>query len=143
MSVLTFPEAVGVGPLQGVTELFPVSSQGHSILIAALLGGHWKHELDVSAEDALYLNGLVGLHLTTALALVVHFWRDRVRLIRGLATSVTQRRIETVDQRIAWLIVTACVPVAAGRWRAPSLTPGPRMSRTRFAPLTVCRAYDR
>jgi undecaprenyl-diphosphatase len=112
MSVLTYPEAVGVGLLQGVTELFPVSSLGHSILIPALLGGHWKHDLDVSAEGSLYLNELVGLHLATALALVVYFWRDWVRVIRGLATSITQRKIETVDQRLAWLIVTACIPVA-------------------------------
>ncbi|MGW1167851.1 undecaprenyl-diphosphate phosphatase [Streptomyces sp. NPDC002550] len=111
MSVLTYPEAVGVGLLQGVTELFPVSSLGHSILIPALLGGHWKHDLDVSADGSLYLNELVGLHLATALALVVFFWRDWVRVIRGLVTSITQRRIETVDQRLAWLIISACIPV--------------------------------
>ncbi|MGR6974993.1 undecaprenyl-diphosphate phosphatase [Streptomyces cynarae] len=112
MSVLTYPEAVGVGLLQGVTELFPVSSLGHSILIPALLGGHWKHDLDVSADGSLYLNELVGLHLATALALVAYFWRDWVRVIRGLTTSITERRIETVDQRLAWLIVAGCVPVA-------------------------------
>ncbi|MFF3517493.1 undecaprenyl-diphosphate phosphatase [Streptomyces sp. NPDC002573] len=112
MSVLTYPEAIGVGLLQGVTELFPVSSLGHSILIPALLGGHWKHDLDVSADGSLYLNELVGLHLATALALVVFFWRDWVRIVRGLFTSITQRRIETVDQRLAWLIVTASIPVA-------------------------------
>ncbi|MCX3058284.1 undecaprenyl-diphosphate phosphatase [Streptomyces beihaiensis] len=111
MSVLTYPEAVGVGLLQGVTELFPVSSLGHSILIPALLGGHWKHDLDVSADDSLYLNELVGLHLATALALVAFFWRDWIRVIRGLSTSITQRRIQTVDQRLAWLIITACIPV--------------------------------
>ncbi|MFF3514904.1 undecaprenyl-diphosphate phosphatase [Streptomyces sp. NPDC002573] len=111
MSLLTYPEAIGVGLLQGVTELFPVSSLGHSILIPALLGGHWKHDLDVSADGSLYLNELVGLHLATALALVVFFWRDWVRVIRGLATSITQRRIQTVDQRLAWLIIMACIPV--------------------------------
>ncbi|MGW2691421.1 undecaprenyl-diphosphate phosphatase [Streptomyces sp. NPDC001296] len=112
MSVLTYPEAIGVGLLQGVTELFPVSSLGHSILIPALLGGHWKHDLDVSADGSLYLNELVGLHLATALALVVFFRRDWVRVIRGLTTSITRRRIETVDQRLAWLIITASIPVA-------------------------------
>ncbi|GHD90947.1 undecaprenyl-diphosphate phosphatase [Streptomyces naganishii] len=111
MSVLTYPEAIGVGLLQGVTELFPVSSLGHSILIPALLGGHWQHDLDVSADGSLYLNELVGLHLATALALVVFFWRDWVRVIRGLVTSITQRRVRTVDQRLAWLIVVACIPV--------------------------------
>ncbi|MDT0470152.1 undecaprenyl-diphosphate phosphatase [Streptomyces gibsoniae] len=54
----------------------------------------------------------MGLHLATALALVVFFWRDWVRIVRGLVTSITQRRIETVDQRLAWLIVTASIPVA-------------------------------
>ncbi|MEV6940428.1 undecaprenyl-diphosphate phosphatase [Streptomyces sp. NPDC051172] len=111
MSVLTYPEAIGVGLLQGVTELFPVSSLGHSILIPALLGGHWKHDLDVSADGSLYLNELVGLHLATALALVVFFWRDWVRVTRGLATSITQRRIQTVDQRLAWLLIMATIPV--------------------------------
>ncbi|MFE3187297.1 undecaprenyl-diphosphate phosphatase [Streptomyces violascens] len=112
MSVLSYPEAVGVGLLQGVTELFPVSSLGHSILIPALLGGHWKRDLDVSADGSLYLNELVALHLATALALVVFFWRDWVRIVHGLFTSITQRRIETVDQRLAWLIISATIPVA-------------------------------
>jgi undecaprenyl-diphosphatase len=111
MSVLTYPEAVGVGLLQGVTELFPVSSLGHSILIPALLGGHWKHDLDVSADGSMYLNELIGLHLATALALVVYFWRDWLRVIRGVFTSITERRIHTVDQRLAWLIITASIPV--------------------------------
>jgi undecaprenyl-diphosphatase len=112
MSVLTYPEAVGVGLLQGVTELFPVSSLGHSILIPALLGGHWKRDLNVSADGSLYLNELVGLHLATALALVVFFWRDWLRVIRGLFSSIVQRRIATVDQRLAWLIIMATIPVA-------------------------------
>jgi undecaprenyl-diphosphatase len=111
MSVLTYPEAVGVGLLQGVTELFPVSSLGHSILLPALLGGQWQRDLNLSAPGSLYLNELVGLHLATALALVVYFWRDWLRVIQGLFSSITQRRIETVDQRLAWLIIMACIPV--------------------------------
>jgi undecaprenyl-diphosphatase len=101
MSVLTYPEAVGVGLLQGVTELFPVSSLGHSILIPALLGGHWKRDLNVSADGSLYLNELVGLHLATALALVVFFWRDWLRVIRGLFSSIVQRRIPVAIAGVA------------------------------------------
>lgn len=111
MSVLTYPEAIGVGLLQGVTELFPVSSLGHSILIPALLGGQWKRDLNVSGDGSMYLNELVGLHLATALALVVYFWRDWVRVGRGLCSSITERRIATVDQRLAWLIISATIPV--------------------------------
>ncbi|MEZ0095871.1 undecaprenyl-diphosphate phosphatase [Streptacidiphilus sp. EB129] len=111
MSVLTYPEAIGVGLLQGVTELFPVSSLGHSILVPALLGGSWKRDLNVSAADSPYLNVLIGLHLATALALVVYFWRDWVRVISGFVSSVRERRIETVDQKLAWLLIVATIPV--------------------------------
>lgn len=111
MSVLTYPEAIGVGLLQGVTELFPVSSLGHSILVPALIGGHWKRDLNVSAADSPYLNVLIGLHLATALALVVYFWRDWVRVLSGFFSSIRERRIETVDQKLAWLLIVATIPV--------------------------------
>ena len=111
MSVLTYPEAIGVGLLQGVTELFPVSSLGHSILVPALIGGSWKRDLSVSAPGSPYMNVLIGLHLATALALVVYFRRDWVRVIGGLFSSIRERRIETVDQRLAWLLIVATVPV--------------------------------
>ncbi|MFI6684125.1 undecaprenyl-diphosphate phosphatase [Streptomyces sp. NPDC050485] len=111
MSVLTYPEAIGVGLLQGVTELFPVSSLGHSILLPALLGGHWKRDLDVSADGSPYLNVLIGLHLATALALVVYFRKDWVRVVRGLVSSIRERRIVTVDQKLAWLLIVATIPV--------------------------------
>ncbi|WBO68898.1 undecaprenyl-diphosphate phosphatase [Streptomyces camelliae] len=84
----------------------------HRTATPALLRGHWKQDLDVSAEGSLYLNELVGLHLATALALVVFFWRDWVRVIGGLFSSVRERRIQTVDQRLAWLLIAATIPVA-------------------------------
>ncbi|MBY8887562.1 undecaprenyl-diphosphate phosphatase [Streptomyces sp. PTM05] len=111
MSVLTYPEAIGVGLLQGVTELFPVSSLGHSILVPALIGGQVERDLNVSADGSPYLNVLIGLHLATALALVVYFRRDWARVVRGLFTSVRERRIATVEQRLAWLLVVATIPV--------------------------------
>lgn len=111
MAALSYPEAVGVGLLQGVTELFPVSSLGHSILIPALLGGHWAKDLDVSADGSPYLSVLVGLHLATALALVVYFRRDWVRIIRGLVSSVRNRRIRTAEEKLGWLLIVGTIPV--------------------------------
>src|SRR5690349_22885081 len=73
---LTYPEAVVIGLLQGVTELFPVSSLGHSILLPALLGGRWARDLSVSAPESPYLAFVVGLHVATAVALLVHFRKD-------------------------------------------------------------------
>ncbi|MFY9929544.1 MAG: undecaprenyl-diphosphate phosphatase, partial [Streptosporangiaceae bacterium] len=63
MSHLTYAEAGIVGLIQGVTELFPVSSLGHSVLIPAIVGGQWATDLSVSAKDSPYLAFIVGLHV--------------------------------------------------------------------------------
>ncbi|MGB9378165.1 MAG: undecaprenyl-diphosphate phosphatase [Mycobacteriales bacterium] len=111
MSSLTYPEALVVGAFQGVTELFPVSSLGHSILIPALAGGRWARDLSVSRPESPYLAFIVGLHVATALALLLFFWRDWLRIIGGFFTSLRHRRIDTPDERLAWLIVLATIPV--------------------------------
>ncbi|MEY9876965.1 undecaprenyl-diphosphatase [Streptacidiphilus sp. MAP12-33] len=111
MSVITYPEAIGVGLLQGVTELFPVSSLGHSFLIPALLGKPFSDDLNVAGDKSPYLSVLIGLHLATALALVVYFRKDWARIIQGLYSSIRDRRVETVNQRLAWLLIVATIPV--------------------------------
>jgi undecaprenyl-diphosphatase len=108
---LTYPEAIVVGLFQGVTELFPVSSLGHSVIIPALIGGRWARDLNVSAPESPYLAFIVGLHVATAVALLIFFWKDWVRIIGGFLTSIRDRRIETVDQKLAWLLIIATIPV--------------------------------
>jgi undecaprenyl-diphosphatase len=108
---LSYLEAVIVGAFQGVTELFPVSSLGHSILVPALIGGEWARDLNVSAPQSPYLAFIVGLHVATAAALLVFFWRDWLRVLAGFVSSVRHRRIQTSDERLAWLIVAATIPV--------------------------------
>jgi undecaprenyl-diphosphatase len=108
---LTYLEAAVVGLIQGVSELFPVSSLGHNVLIPALLGGQWAADLDVSKPESPYLAFIVGLHVATAMALLVYFWRDWVRIAGGFVSSVRERRVETADQRLAWMIVLATIPV--------------------------------
>ncbi len=108
---LNYLEAVVVGLFQGVTELFPVSSLGHSVLVPALVGGRWAADLNVSAPESPYLAFIVGLHVATAAALLVFFWRDWVRIVGGFATSVRYRRIETPAERLAWQIILATIPV--------------------------------
>ena len=107
---LSYVEAVIVGAVQGVTELFPVSSLGHSVLVPALVGGQWAQDLNVSTPQSPYLAFIVGLHVATAAALLVFFWRDWLRILAGLASSVRYRRIQTSDERLAWLIVAATIP---------------------------------
>jgi undecaprenyl-diphosphatase len=108
---MTYPEAMVVGLIQGVTELFPVSSLGHNVLIPALIGGSWAQDLSVSAPESPYLAFIVGLHVATAAALIVYFWRDWVRLVGGFLSSLRERRIATADQRLAWMIILATIPV--------------------------------
>ncbi|WP_445190162.1 undecaprenyl-diphosphate phosphatase [Pseudonocardia sp. Cha107L01] len=108
---MSWVEAAVVGALQGVAELFPVSSLGHSILLPAVIGGSWARDLDVSSPESPYLAFIVGLHVATALALVIYFWRDWVRIVRGLVSSVVRREVRDVDQRLAWLLVLGTIPV--------------------------------
>ncbi|MCU1654676.1 MAG: undecaprenyl pyrophosphate phosphatase, partial [Pseudonocardia sp.] len=111
MSTISYLEAIVIGALQGVSELFPVSSLGHSVLFPALVGGRWATDLSVVGNDSPYLAVLVAMHVATALALVVFFWSDWVRLVGALFGSIRRRRIRTPDERLVWLLVLATIPV--------------------------------
>lgn len=108
---LSWLEAGVIGAMQGVAELFPISSLGHSVLLPAVVGGSWARDLNVRSPESPYLAFVVGLHVATAIALLIYFWRDWVRIIAGLATSIVRREVRTSDQRLAWLLVLATIPV--------------------------------
>jgi undecaprenyl-diphosphatase len=88
-----------------------VSSLGHAVLIPALIGGKWAADLNVSTPESPYLAFIVGLHVATAAALVLFFWRDWIRILKGLWSSIRRRRIHTPDERLAWLLILATIPV--------------------------------
>jgi undecaprenyl-diphosphatase len=111
MTHLTYLEAAVVGLVQGVTEMFPVSSLGHNVLIPAIIGGSWARDLNVASAESPYLAFVVGLHVATAIALIIYFWRDWVRIVGGFFTSIRDRGIRTVDQKLAWMIILATIPV--------------------------------
>jgi undecaprenyl-diphosphatase len=106
---MTYFQAIVMGILQGVSELFPVSSLGHSVVFPALFGWHGLVRTQSSPESP-FLAFLVGLHVATALALLVYFRADWARVIGGFFRSIGRRRIETPDERLAWLLVVATVP---------------------------------
>jgi undecaprenyl-diphosphatase len=112
---ITYVQSVVIGLLQGATELFPVSSLGHSVLVPALLGGSWQHLVTESAtqdsETSPYLAFIVALHVATALALLWFFRSDWIRIIGALLRSVRRRRVETSTERLGWLLVVATIPV--------------------------------
>lgn len=111
---LTYLQAVVIGALQGITELFPISSLGHAVLVPAWIGGSWKHLVtEGSAKDSgssPYLAFIVALHCATALALLLYYWRVWVKVIGAFFTTLKTRRIETPTQRLAWLVVVATIP---------------------------------
>jgi undecaprenyl-diphosphatase len=112
MHPLSYLQAVVIGLIQGITELFPVSSLGHSVLVPAWLGGSWQDLVtQESSPESPYLAFIVGLHVATAFALLVLFRRDWIAVIRGFFTSIRKRRIDTVAERMAWLIIVATIPV--------------------------------
>ena len=108
-AISTF-QAIVLGVLQGVTELFPVSSLGHTVLFPTLFGWHnivaWQ-----SRPESPWLAFVVMLHVGSAVGLLIYFWRDWIAIIRAFFGSIAKRSIETPTERLAWLIVTATIPV--------------------------------
>ena len=106
---MSYFQAIVIGILQGVTELFPISSLGHSVIIPGLFGWHNIVNAE-SASESFYLAFLVGLHVATALALLWYFRDDWVKIIAGFFRTLRTRRLETSDERMAWLLIVATIP---------------------------------
>jgi undecaprenyl-diphosphatase len=100
-------QALVLGLVQGATELLPISSSGHLILVP------WVADWDYLKEhDEFNQTFDVSLHLGTLVAVAVYFRRDIVRLARSWLGSVRRRRVETADERAAWCVAAATVPAA-------------------------------
>jgi len=115
MVEISYLQAIVIGILQGITELFPISSLGHSVLLPAWLGGDWsalvtQYGTDDSSQSP-YLAFIVALHVATAIALLIFYWRDWVAIIGAWFTTIRTRSITTSTERLAWLIVIATIPV--------------------------------
>jgi undecaprenyl-diphosphatase len=97
-------QAALLGLIQGATELFPVSSLGHAVIIPTLL--HWSYK----QSDPTFLPFLVLLHLGTAGALLILYWRDWIAIVRGFATAAVRGRVVAPNERLAMLLVVGTVP---------------------------------
>ena len=104
--MITIFQAVVIGLVQGITELFPISSLGHSVILPRLLG--WN----IHQNDTYYLTFLVATHLATAIVLLLFFWKDWVEITKGLMRSFVARRIDPKDTyaKLGWLLVVGTVP---------------------------------
>jgi undecaprenyl-diphosphatase len=105
MLPMTWLQSIVLALLQGVTELFPISSLGHTVVVTALLG--WG-ELENSPS---FLPFLVLFHLGTATALFIYFWRDWFAIIRGFVVTAVAGRLDAdPNGRLAWLLVVGTIP---------------------------------
>lgn len=109
--MLSYVQAIILGIVQGVTELFPVSSLGHSVLIANLFG--WNNlSKQQTAGSSTFLNLLVMMHVATAIALIIFYREQWVRIVAGLVRSIKAKHLEPDDSdaKLAWLLIVATIP---------------------------------
>jgi len=101
---ISYFQAAILGLLQGVAELFPISSLGHSVILPSLFG--WN----IHQNAPYFLTFLVALHLATALVLIGFFWEDWVRIVKGLGRSLRDREIADPDAKLGWLLIVGTIP---------------------------------
>ena len=102
--------AIVLGVLQGISELFPISSLGHTVLFPKLFG--WNQIVQFQSKpESPWLAFIVMLHVGSAIGLLIYFWRDWVELVKAFFRTLRKRRIETPTERLAWLIIVASIPV--------------------------------
>jgi undecaprenyl-diphosphatase len=106
LSLISYPRAIILGAIQGVSELFPISSLGHAVILPHLFG--WN----IHENDKYFITFLVATHLATALVLLGFFWRDWVRILKGIGRSLRDRGIEPADTdaKLGWLLVVGTIP---------------------------------
>jgi undecaprenyl-diphosphatase len=99
-------QAAILGLIQGVTELFPISSLGHSVILPALFG--W----DLDQNNPSFLTFLIATHLATAVVLFVFFLKDWIEIFKGLGRSVRDRKISAGDTyaKLGWLLIAGTIP---------------------------------
>lgn len=102
---MTWVQSIVLALLQGVTELFPISSLGHTVVLTALLG--WG---DLASSES-FLPMVVLFHVGTATALLLYFWRDWVAIIRGFFVTAASGRLDAdPNGRLAWLLIAGTIP---------------------------------
>jgi undecaprenyl-diphosphatase len=103
---MTFFQAMVLALLQGFSELFPISSLGHTVLVPSLL--HWN----IDRKDPTFLAFIVALHLGTAIALLIFYWKDWDAIVRAFFASIARGKMSNdPDEKIAWLLVAGTIPV--------------------------------
>ena len=107
--MITYFQAIVLGLLQGFTELFPISSLGHSVIFSWLF--NWNTILaDETKSESFFLSFLVAMHVATGLALFIYYRKIWYRIFQGLFQSLRSRKIESADSRLGWLLIVGTIP---------------------------------
>ncbi len=106
MEPISYFQAVVLGALQGIAEPFPISSLGHAVIAPQLFG--WN----IHQSDSFFLAFLVATHCATAIVLFFFFFKDWMRIFRGIGRSLRDRQIDATDSdaRLGWLLVAGTIP---------------------------------
>ncbi len=108
---LLFWQIIFLALLQGVTELFPISSLGHTVILPGLLPWLFGKNSSNIVNNPNFLPIIVALHLGTAIALVIYFWRDWLQVLRTLGKSIKEGEVrQGTDEWVSWLIIIGCIP---------------------------------
>ena len=102
--MISYFQAIILGALQGVSELFPISSLGHSVIFPSLVGWH------IDQHAPYFLTFLVATHLGTAVVLFLFFWKDWRRIIMGVVKSLKEREIKDTNAKLGWLLIVGTIP---------------------------------
>jgi undecaprenyl-diphosphatase len=102
--------AIVLGILQGVSELFPISSLGHTVIFPKLFGWNQIVAYQSNGSENSWLAFIVMLHVGSAVGLLIYFWRDWVAIVRAFFATLGKRRVDTPTERLAWLIIAASIP---------------------------------
>jgi undecaprenyl-diphosphatase len=109
-NLITYGQAIVLGVLQGVTELFPISSLGHTVIFPNLFG--WDNIVRWQSQpESPWLAFVVMLHVGSAVGLLIYFWRTWVEVVVAFFHTLRKRKVETSTERLAWLIIVATIPV--------------------------------
>src|SRR5215469_16179024 len=108
---LTLWQIIVLALIQGVTELFPISSLGHSVIIPGLLGWSQFATDTGCGGSGCFVPIVVAFHIGTSLALLLFFWRDWLRVVRTLFQSIKDGEVQVgTDSWVSWLIIIGCIP---------------------------------
>jgi undecaprenyl-diphosphatase len=111
---LTIWQTILLALIQGVTELFPISSLGHTVILPGLLPGLFPANFATNTScggQSCFLPILTAFHLGTSVALVIYFWRDWLQVVRTIFNSIKNAGVKKDSEEwVSWLIIIGCIP---------------------------------